>query len=444
MAAIVGTGGWFTATVAAREPPPCDDTTVEGVPPECTETTTSTASTATATSVTDTTATTTVPTETISVAPATTVTTESIPEAPTSTASSTTIARPKTTTAEPPPTTTTAAPPPPPAASARPYAGTPALSGGPYVFPVAASTSFTDSWGLARATVAWHHGVDIFASCGAPLVAVADGALFSVGSNEIGGRRLWLRDRGGDYFYYAHLSAFAPIAVDGARVRAGTVLGFVGNTGDAAGGPCHLHFEIHPSSLLSLGYDGAVDPFSYVTAWQDRSSRGVVAGLRSGAPVPGAILIGFKDISSADGLAPARLERTLDEPVAADAALTEVSAPAAPARIPRPSAEDARIARTLDVEAGSPERYDPSVWDTLASCESGGNWGANTGNGFVGGLQFLPGTWSSHGGGAFARSAHLATRTEQIEVAQRVLQTQGWAAWPACSSMLGLRSAAGR
>jgi hypothetical protein len=276
---------------------------------------------------------------------------------------------------------------------------------------------------------------------------VADGALFSVGSNEIGGRRLWLRDRAGNYFYYAHLSAFAAIAVDGARVRRGTVIGFVGNTGDASGGPCHLHFEIHPSSLLSLGYDGAVDPFSYVSKWRaERRSRGAVANSRSGAPVPGAILIGFKDISSADGLAPARLERTLDEPVAANAVIAEVSAPAngsAPARVPRPSAEDARIARTLDLEAARPERYDPSVWDTLASCESGGNWGANTGNGFVGGLQFLPQTWSSHGGGAFARSPHLATRTEQIAVAQRVLQTQGWAAWPACSSLLGLRSGPG-
>ena len=450
---IVGAGGWFAAAVAAREPPSCDDGIGEPVPPaeSCVDTTTTTTTT-TAPLATETIPVTepspeTAPTETVSVAPATIVSTESTrtPPPPRTTPAATTTLPPKTTTAEP----SAPAPAPVEPVSAQPQTGTPALSGGPYVFPVAAQSSFTDTWGLTRATVGWHHGVDIFASCGAPLVAVSDGALFSVGENRIGGRRLWLRDRAGNYFYYAHLSAFAALAADGVRVRAGTVLGFVGNTGDAAGGACHLHFEIHPSSLLSLGYDGAVDPFAYVSAWRrpGRLSRDMVMGIRSDAPVPGAILIGFKDISSADGLAPARLERTFDEPVAAQTMLAEVSRPATgsePKRIPRPRAEEARIARTLDAEAGRPQRYDPSVWDTLASCESGGNWNANTGNGYVGGLQFLPQTWSSHGGGALARSPHLATRAEQIAVAQRVLQTQGWAAWPACSAMLGLRTDEGR
>ena len=115
--------------------------------------------------------------------------------------------------------------------------GTPSLTGGRYVFPVLADVSFSDSWGAVRADVGWHHGIDVFAPMGSPVVAVADGILFSVGWNDIGGRRLWLRDRAGNFFYYAHLSRFAPVAVDGARVRAGTVIGFVGNTGDAAGTP---------------------------------------------------------------------------------------------------------------------------------------------------------------------------------------------------------------
>ena len=71
-------------------------------------------------------------------------------------------------------------------------------------------------------------------------------------------------------------------------------------------------------------------------------------------------------------------------------------------------------------------------WDKVASCESGGNWAINTGNGYQGGLQFSPGTWSGHGGGEYAPSAHLATKEEQIAVAERVLGTQGRGAWPVC------------
>ncbi len=78
-------------------------------------------------------------------------------------------------------------------------------------------------------------------------------------------------------------------------------------------------------------------------------------------------------------------------------------------------------------------------WDQVASCESGGNWAINTGNGYQGGLQFAPSTWTGHGGGEFAPAAHLATKEEQIAVAERVLEGQGWGAWPACSRKLGLR-----
>ena len=81
-------------------------------------------------------------------------------------------------------------------------------------------------------------------------------------------------------------------------------------------------------------------------------------------------------------------------------------------------------------------------WDKVASCESGGNWAINTGNGYQGGLQFSPGTWRSHGGGEYAPSAHLATKEEQIAVAERVLGTQGRGAWPVCGR--GLSSATPR
>ena len=71
-------------------------------------------------------------------------------------------------------------------------------------------------------------------------------------------------------------------------------------------------------------------------------------------------------------------------------------------------------------------------WDVVARCESSGNWSINTGNGYHGGLQFAPGTWTGHGGGEFAPAANLATREEQIAVAERVLATQGKGAWPVC------------
>ncbi len=76
------------------------------------------------------------------------------------------------------------------------------------------------------------------------------------------------------------------------------------------------------------------------------------------------------------------------------------------------------------------------VWDQLAACESNGNWSANTGNGYYGGLQFLPSTWRSVGGSGLP---HEASREEQINRAQILQQRSGWGQWPACSSMLGLR-----
>lgn len=73
-------------------------------------------------------------------------------------------------------------------------------------------------------------------------------------------------------------------------------------------------------------------------------------------------------------------------------------------------------------------------WDCVAACESGGDWQADTGNGYYGGLQFRQSTWEEHGGPEFAPRADLATREEQIRVAERVLGTQGWGAWPHCGA----------
>jgi hypothetical protein len=321
-----------------------------------------------------------------------------------------------------------------------PQLATPALGGGPYVFPVYGPVQFSDTFGAPRADVTWHHGDDIFAPLGSPILAVADGTLFSVGWNQIGGNRIWLRDREGNYFYYAHLAAFSTLAIDGAAVRAGDVIGFVGNTGDAAGTPYHLHFEVHPVTLLGLGYDGAVDPTSYLQRWQrardlEAAAPAGVGWSRRSAPAAGAILLASSDISSADGLEPGSLRRALSADSASSAVAIPVSAsPIGPAPSNRP------VTGVRDFDGTLPnEMLAASVWDLVASCESNNEWHENTGNGFSGGLQFEPGTWRAFGGELFASSAHMATREEQIAVAERVLAAQGWLAWPACSAMLGLR-----
>ena len=103
-----------------------------------------------------------------------------------------------------------------------------------------------------------------------------------------------------------------------------------------------------------------------------------------------------------------------------------------------------------DAAANPPARlveksnYDPgdgSRWDQLAKCECGGNWGCNTGNGFGGGLQFMHqssySTWLSYGGGEFAPHPWEASREQQIVVAERVLASSGYKAWPGCSRKFG-------
>ena len=89
--------------------------------------------------------------------------------------------------------------------------------------------------------------------------------------------------------------------------------------------------------------------------------------------------------------------------------------------------------------ATAPEVSDGSVWDRLAECEAGGNWSADTGNGYYGGLQFDQGTWEANGGDQYATYPHQASRSEQIAVAEKVRDGRGgYGAWPACSSQLGL------
>ena len=85
---------------------------------------------------------------------------------------------------------------------------------------------------------------------------------------------------------------------------------------------------------------------------------------------------------------------------------------------------------------GSAHAATDAEWDQVAQCESTGNWAIDTGNGYHGGLQFSPSTWSGYGGGEFAPQANMATREQQIVVAERVLAGQGRGAWPVCGTVL--------
>ncbi|MDQ0962862.1 LysM repeat protein [Streptomyces sp. B4I13] len=91
---------------------------------------------------------------------------------------------------------------------------------------------------------------------------------------------------------------------------------------------------------------------------------------------------------------------------------------------------------------GEAAAADSGVWDRIAQCESGGNWHINTGNGYYGGLQFSAGTWRAFGGGAYASTADKASKAQQISVAAKVQNAQGWGAWPTCSARAGASGSA--
>ena len=119
-----------------------------------------------------------------------------------------------------------------------------------FVFPVGDPHSFGDSFGYPRMMGTGyehaHQGTDIMAPKGTPLFAAERGIITKMGSDVLGGTKIWVKGESGTYYYYAHLSAFADGMHDGLVVDAGTVIGFVGDTGNAKGGAPHLHFEIHP------------------------------------------------------------------------------------------------------------------------------------------------------------------------------------------------------
>ena len=143
-----------------------------------------------------------------------------------------------------------------------------------FVFPVASGYSFIDSWGFPRGPGTpwehWHEGADIFAPTGTELLAAETGVISRLADGGRGGLALYIEGRSGSKHYYAHLNRYAEGIAEGRPVTAGEVVGYVGDSGNAAGGLPHLHYEIHPG-------DRPVNPYPLLAA----SSRRQTARLAS-------------------------------------------------------------------------------------------------------------------------------------------------------------------
>ena len=201
---------------------------------------------------------------------------------------------------------------------------------------------------------------------------------------------------------------FTSRAVTGVALTAGLLL--LGGSAAAA-----ETYEVEPGDTLkeiATDHDAA-------TSWQD--------------------LAAINDLDDPDLIFPGTvLELTGDATAAAP------QPEAAPEAAPQPEAEPAPEPEAAPEPEPEPEPapaestsgVDGATWDRLAECESNGDWSINTGNGYYGGLQFAQSSWEWVGGSGMP---HEASRAEQIDRAEVLLQRQGWDAWPACSSQLGLR-----
>jgi murein DD-endopeptidase MepM/ murein hydrolase activator NlpD len=122
-------------------------------------------------------------------------------------------------------------------------------------FPVAGPHAYSDTFGDYRSGGRTHKGTDIYALKNTPLVAVVNGVIHSKVTQKLGGIVIRVSGDDGHLYCYAHLDGYADGILVGSRVKAGQTIAYVGNTGNASGGPDHLHFEVHPNG------GAAVDPY---------------------------------------------------------------------------------------------------------------------------------------------------------------------------------------
>ena len=114
-----------------------------------------------------------------------------------------------------------------------------------------------DTWHAARAPNRRHEGIDIFAATGTPVLAATEGIVLQLAETPVGGKVVWVLGPAGHNHYYAHLDRFGTVS-RGERIQAGTLLGYVGNTGNAKTTPPHLHYGVYAN-------EGAINPYPLLT-----------------------------------------------------------------------------------------------------------------------------------------------------------------------------------
>ena len=143
-------------------------------------------------------------------------------------------------------------------------------------FPVGGPATFTDDWLFPRFTPSFHlhQGTDVFAGLGTPVRSPVDGTLRH-SNGAVGGLAAYVHEPNGTFYYLAHLRGFAPGQSSGRRVKVGEVIGYNGDSGNARGGPPHVHFEVHPRG------GGAVNPKPFLDRWLGEALAAVPALIES-------------------------------------------------------------------------------------------------------------------------------------------------------------------
>ena len=253
----------------------------------------------------------------------------------------------------------------------------------PYDWVKNPTSGFGPRWGSFHDGIDYAHGPEVM---GHPMYSVADGTVVAAGPAT--GYGNWVRimhDIDGQKVesLYGHIEDGHVYVKEGDQVKAGDHIADVGNAGFSSGP--HLHFGVYPGGW-SQG--GGVDPEPWLPKFQEAAKK---SGGRSSGDSQ-------REDNDSDR---ARTEETSPENSSADG-----------------------IVSVAD-------------WEKLAECEAGGNWQTSTGNGYSGGLQFAAQTWSAFGGDEYAPTADKASKEEQMEVANNILKSQGWGAWPACTAGFG-------
>jgi len=136
-----------------------------------------------------------------------------------------------------------------------------------FLFPVAGHTWYEDTYGASReGGKRRHEGTDLFGPEGTPIVSVCSGTIEKLGWNKLGGERVGIRGEDGAYYYYAHLQRIAPGLWEGKHIKKGTLIGYLGHTGDALTTPDHLHFGIESPN------GEWINPYPFLVVWQHYSS----------------------------------------------------------------------------------------------------------------------------------------------------------------------------